>query len=300
LDYIDILQEILEYIDKNIREKLSVEILAERAGFSPYHFCRVFQWGVGFSIMEYVRKRRLAFAAADLGSGKLIIDIAFDYGYETHTGFTKAFRNYFGCTPEDYRKQSSNEIPKLPILSRTKLYVDGGIVMEPKIIKRPAVKIAGFLIKTKTENGENLIKIPEFWQECMDDGTLKKLHNEPFAKNHYEYGACFPENPENGEFEYIIGIEINEMMDVPKEYHVCSIPEATYAVFSSPPADDASFAASIQGTWKYIFSEWFPDSGYEFMENGVDFELYDERSKSETGKVMDVFVPVMKVSKKCE
>jgi AraC-like DNA-binding protein len=58
VDYIEILQEMLRYIDTHIREKLNVEKLAARAGFSPYHFCRVFQWEVGYSIMEYVRNRR--------------------------------------------------------------------------------------------------------------------------------------------------------------------------------------------------------------------------------------------------
>jgi AraC family transcriptional regulator len=55
LDYIEILQEMLRYIDNNISdklsgEKLSVEKLAARAGFSPFHFCRIFQWEVGYSI----------------------------------------------------------------------------------------------------------------------------------------------------------------------------------------------------------------------------------------------------------
>ena len=103
MDYIEILQEMLSYIDTHIREKLSVEKLAARAGFSPYHFCRVFQWEVGYSIMEYVRNRRLAYAAAELSTGRRIVDIAVDYGFETHSGFSKAFRRYFGCPPEVYR-----------------------------------------------------------------------------------------------------------------------------------------------------------------------------------------------------
>ncbi|MCL2264724.1 MAG: AraC family transcriptional regulator, partial [Treponema sp.] len=49
LDYIAILQEILKYIDDNIKEKMNVEKLAAKAGFSPYHFCRVFQWEIGYS-----------------------------------------------------------------------------------------------------------------------------------------------------------------------------------------------------------------------------------------------------------
>ena len=91
MDYIDILQEILRWIDTHIKEKLSVKKLAQKAGFSPYHFCRIFQWNIGYSIMEYVRLRRLVFAASELKSGRLIIDIAVEYGYETHTGFLKAF-----------------------------------------------------------------------------------------------------------------------------------------------------------------------------------------------------------------
>ncbi|MHB9293163.1 putative AraC family transcriptional regulator, mar-sox-rob regulon activator [Hollandina sp. SP2] len=82
----------LRYIDVNIKEKLNIEKLAARAGFSPYHFCRVFQWEAGYSIMEYVRNRRLFYAASELASGRRIADIALDYGFETHSGFSKAFR----------------------------------------------------------------------------------------------------------------------------------------------------------------------------------------------------------------
>ena len=116
MDYIEILQEMLRYIDTNIKEKLSVEKLAARAGFSPYHFCRVFQWEVGYSIMEYVRNRKLAYAASEISTGDKIVDIAVDYGFETHSGFSKAFRRYFNCSPEKYRMHASFEVPKLPIL----------------------------------------------------------------------------------------------------------------------------------------------------------------------------------------
>ncbi|GHV39977.1 AraC family transcriptional regulator [Spirochaetia bacterium] len=294
MDHIDILQEMLRYIDTHIKEKMNVEKLAERAGFSPYHFCRIFQWSVGYSIMEYVRNRRLAFAATELNSGHRIIDIAVDYGFETHTGFTKAFRRHFGCSPEIYRIHASFDIPKLPILEKTKQYVNGGIVMEPKMFKKSAVRIAGFAIKTRSKDGENFKAIPQFWSDYMADGRCEKLHKEAFLKSHEEYGACLSENPENGEFEYVIGVEVKEGSDIPPEYHACTIPESLYAIFSSPPADGASFSSAIQGTWKYIFSEWFPTSGYEFAEGKVDFELYDDRCMTETGKVCDIYIPVCK------
>ena len=63
-------------------------------------------------------------------------------------------------------------------------------------------------------------------------GDVKKLHEETFVKNHVEYGACFPENPENGEFIYVIGVEVKDGHTIPEGYHVCTIPDALYAVFS--------------------------------------------------------------------
>ena len=284
----------LRYIDTQIKEKLSVEKLAARAGFSPYHFCRVFQWGVGYSIMEYVRNRRLAYAASELASGRRIVDIAVDYGFETHSGFSKAFRRYFGCSPEKYRTHASFDVPKLPVLKKTIQYETGGVVMEPKMVRKPAIKLAGYAIKTRTKDGENVKEIPKFWEECNTDGRHERLHGESFLKSHADYGACFPENPENGEFEYVIGVEVKDGSDVPAAYHVCTLPEALYAVFSTPPADEAHYVSAIQGTWRYIYSEWFPNSGYEFDGNGVDFELYDERCMSKTAKICDIYIPVVK------
>jgi len=170
----------------------------------------------------------------------------------------------------------------------------GSVVMEPKMVNKPAIKIAGFALKTKTKHGEHIKAVPKFWHNYSTDGRQEKLHNELFLKSHEEYGVSFPENPENGEFEYVIGLEVNEGQDIPKDYHVYTIPEALYAVFTTPPADEAKFTPTIQGTLKYIFNEWFPKSGYEFAANGVNFELYDERSMQNTDKVVDICIPVVK------
>jgi len=170
----------------------------------------------------------------------------------------------------------------------------GSVTMEPKIVKKPAIKIAGFALKTKTKNGEHINAVPKFWYNYCTDGRQEKLHNELFLKSHEEYGVSFPENPENGEFEYVIGLEVKEGHVIPKGYHVYTIPEALYAVFTTLPADEAKFTSSIQGTWKYIFNEWFPKSGYKLAANGVNFELYDERSMKNTDKIVELCIPVVK------
>ena len=166
--------------------------------------------------------------------------------------------------------------------------------MEPVMKTIPAIKIAGHMIKTRNVDGENSRDIPAFWSSYMSDGRCEKLHSEKFVKKHPEYGACFSVDMETGEFEYVIGVEINDDATIPPEYHTCEIPAATYAVFSTPPSDGEGFVDSIQGAWQYIFNDWFPSSGYEYAPGCVDFELYDERCMTETGKVCEIWIPVVK------
>jgi len=316
LDHIDILQEILRYIDIHIKEEMNVEKLAERAGFSPYYFCRIFQYGVGSSIMEYVRNRRLAYAASELNSGRKILSIAIDYGFETHSGFSKAFRRYFGCPPEIYRAYATFDVPKIPDLSKSNQFISEFII-EPKImIKKKSFKLAGFAFKIKLpvsisspvshyldpqspvididDGRKTLDKLQELWEECRADGRLEKLHKEAFLKFHAEYGACFfKDNNDEDKSVYLIGVEAKSKVTIPFEYDVYTIPEALFAVFSTPTSNENNFSSMIKDTWQFIFSEWLPNSGYEFDSNGIAFELYDERSKFDTGKICNICIPIV-------
>ncbi|MGN7476691.1 AraC family transcriptional regulator [Solibacillus silvestris] len=297
MDTTETLQGILEFIDEHITDNISPEVLAAQAGYSTWHFCRLFQWGTGYSVMAYVRNRRLAFAAYELSSGKRILDISMDYGFGTHSGFSKAFRRYFGCSPGTYRLHAHSNRPFPPSLPGAYKYLIGGIIMEPKFVTLPAIKLAGFAIKTTSVAGENSKAIPAFWNDYMSNGMMEKLHAEKFIKKHDEYGVCFQEDMTTGEFEYVIGVERKDDAEISGEYHVCEVPPATYAVFSSPPSDGANFAAAIQGTWNYIFNEWFPKSGYEYAPNCNDFELYDDRSMPDEGKICDIYIPVVRMQK---
>lgn len=287
-----ILQAILEHIDAHLGENLSPERLASRAGFSMWHFCRVFRWATGYSPMEYVRGRRLAFAAHALCGAARIIDLSLEYGFETHSGFSKAFRRHFGCPPEVYRLHAACPLPKPPSLTLSNQYATGGIVMEPRFVTLPAIRIAGYKLRTTAEGGENSKKIPAFWNAYMADGRCEKLHGEGFVKSHAEYGACFPADPETGEFDYAIGVEVKEGASVPAEYGTFEIPAAIYAVFSTPPCNGQNFTAAIQGVWQFAFNEWFPKSGCEYAPGCADFELYDERCMTENAKVCDIYIPV--------
>lgn len=89
----------LKYIEKNINKPITAEDIAKNAGYSLYYFSRVFKKQMGLSIMEYVKERRLIKASEEIANGKKIIDVALDCGYQSHSGFTKAFKNKFGFSP---------------------------------------------------------------------------------------------------------------------------------------------------------------------------------------------------------
>ena len=70
MDYRACIQASIDYIEDHLKEDLTAEALAGTAGFSPYHYSRLFHAYVGKSVMEYIRCRRLAYAVVDLVQGK--------------------------------------------------------------------------------------------------------------------------------------------------------------------------------------------------------------------------------------
>lgn len=295
MSYISNIQKILNHIDDNLDKDLSVDILAEIANFSPYHFCRIFQWYVGYPVMKYVRIRRLEYVASEFSTGKKIIDIAMRYGFETYSGFAKAFKRHYGIAPEKYRIHNNIALPILSNLIHMNSYSIGGVILNPKFITHDTIKLVGYELKTTTIEGENSKEIPAFWQACIADGRLKKLHHAGFVKNHIEYGACFSIDPETGGYSYVIGVEAEENVVITDDFSTFTLPPATYAVFSTPPAKKADFTKSIQGTWQYIMNDWFPNSGYEYAPNCVDFEYFDRKNMSVNENVCDIYIPVVKV-----
>ncbi len=95
----------LDVIEEKIREKLTVEKLADSVHFSRYHYQRLFREAVGESVMRYVAGRRVAMAARELAeTDDTVLEIALRYGYDSHEGFTRNFRAHMGVTPAEYRK----------------------------------------------------------------------------------------------------------------------------------------------------------------------------------------------------
>ncbi|WP_034440388.1 AraC family transcriptional regulator [Clostridium ihumii] len=294
MNYNTVVLESIEYIEKNIKFDLTPDMIARKCGYSTFHFCRIFNIHKGITLMEYVKKRRLSLAAIDLFSGKRIIDIAMDYGFDTHNGFSKAFKKEYGFTPTQYLKRMNGYFKEE---STIKI---GGYIMNPIILKKAEFKVAGYGIKTNVTNGNYTKDVASFWDNYDGENLESKMYKILNPPKHGEVGLCIPSNKENGDATYLLGVIVENFKNVTDDMITVEVPEATYAVFTTPPVDTSddleqeNFAEIIKQTWKYIFEEWFKDSGYELDESKMDFEFYDERCHGRKDTVMEIYVPVIK------
>jgi AraC family transcriptional regulator len=98
------LLHLLQDIRGRLSGDLSLQALATRSGWSPFHLHRAFQRVVGETPKEYTLRLRIERAAGRLTtSGESVIDIAIDAGFTSHEVFTRAFRRHFGRSPARYR-----------------------------------------------------------------------------------------------------------------------------------------------------------------------------------------------------
>lgn len=94
----------LLHIQTHLEADLNLDVLAERVGFSAYHFHRIFREAIGEPVKEYVRRLRIEKAAYRLKiSEETILRLALDAGFKTHESFTRAFQRQLGTTPNEYR-----------------------------------------------------------------------------------------------------------------------------------------------------------------------------------------------------
>ncbi|NBI07708.1 AraC family transcriptional regulator [Senegalia massiliensis] len=288
------IEKCIKFIEEHIKENITIKDVANQLGYSVYHFCRVFSLCKGMSVMEYIRERRLSLAAIELFKGRKIIDISLEYGFETHSGFTKAFRKSFGYSPTQY-------IARMAGYDDAKTTFEiGGYIMYPVIVKKAAFKVAGYGIKTNITGGTYTKDIASFWSNYNGENLESKMYKILNPAKHGEVGLCVPLS-EDGNTIYLLGVIVDDFSKVEENMLTVEVPEAEYAVFTTPPIDTTNekeqkeFAKIIAGTWKYIFEDWFKDSGYVYDESKLDFEFYDERCHHRQDTVMDIYVPIKKV-----
>ena len=94
----------VKYIETHPTEDLSVEMLAKKFGFNVDTFSRSFRTHTGISVSSFICRQRLALAARELLDGAIPSELYSKYGFETHSGFSKAFKKYYSISPSEYKR----------------------------------------------------------------------------------------------------------------------------------------------------------------------------------------------------
>jgi len=94
------------FISEHLKEEFSLNDLAHSIGYSAFHLAREFKNATKLSIMVYTRNERILAASKELSSDFNVCDVAMEYCFDTHAGFTKAFIAVFGCTPKEFQAYS--------------------------------------------------------------------------------------------------------------------------------------------------------------------------------------------------
>lgn len=268
-----------DYIEQHMTEPITLQRLAHAAGYSPWHSCRIFKELIGTAPFDYIRRLRLAHAAARLRNERTkIIDVAFDFVFESHEGFTRAFSREFGISPRDYarRKPAITAFMPSPIRDYYVRLQKGEEIMTVRtnpntvfvqVVDRPSRKVI-------LRRG---VKATHYFEYCEEVGCdiwdvlcgVKDALYEPI-------GMWLPEKlVRPGTSVYAQGVEmpLDYAGPVPDGCELIDLPPCKMMVFQGQPFDEEKFQDAIQDLWEvmktynpelYGFA-WADDDGPRFQ-----------------------------------
>ena len=242
-----------KFISENLHQPITASDVAKAAGYSQFHAARVFKAETGESPFEYIRRQRLTASARALRLEKhKVLDVALDFVFDTHEGFTRAFTNGFGISPKKYASRPTPEGWLIPTsyLDRSntnleELNMNNTSVIFTQIVDRPLRKLilrrskaAGDYMAYCGEIGCGEHNASAAWDVLTE---LKEALYEPV-------GVWLPENMRPaGTGIYAHGVEVPEDFKgiVPDGFEVMELPACQMMVFQGEPYDDEIFEEAV-------------------------------------------------------
>lgn len=284
MGWIEGIGDAIRYIEENITEDLTVEEIAKRAMVSPFYFQKGFAMLCGFTVAEYIRRRRLTLAGSELVSTDAkIIDIALKYGYDSPDSFTKAFTRFHGVTPTAVRKDGAMIRSFAPL--KIKFSLEGGYIMDYKIVEKESFTVMGVSKTFSYDDAKT--KIPQFWTEHYQTGKGKFVCG--------MYGVCMEESKGSDTFEYLIADDYNPSKEVPDGFITKVIPKHTWAVF----ACKGPMPKALQEVNEKIYSEWLPNCRDYEIAAGYNIERYTNvadypKGNEDENYYSEIWIPIRK------
>lgn len=282
MEWITCLNQAIRYIEEHLTEEIDYECLGKVACCSAYHFQRMFAYMAEVPLSEYIRRRRMSLAAADLKcTDEKVVELALKYGYQSPTAFNRAFQSVHGVTPSAARK-AGVPVKSYPPIS-FKLMIKGVEEMNYRLEQKEAFRIVGVRQRLKERLEENFEIVPKMWETVAKDGTVPSLAALMDRELKGVLGISFCQEPEN--WNYMIAVPSGQKPIGGMEE--AEIPARTWAIFCG----EGECPKAIQELERRIYTEWLPSSGYEY-DRGPDVELYVSPNPQQAK--FEVWVPVKK------
>jgi AraC family transcriptional regulator len=283
MDYLVSFSHSIDFIEANLKTPITVTTIATRVtNYSLYHYVRLFRLLTGETPGSYLRKRRLTEAARDLlDSDKTIIDIAVDYQFQSHEAFSRSFKNHFGITPSELRRQRQF-VHLTPRAVLAPIPTNKTVTEAPQISHCAALLLTGIAYHGDNSHGE-LVGI---WQSFLQQ--IENIPNQKVPRQTYGLW-CYPNNFQvSRDFDYLAAVAVEKRACLPPTLSSTRLKHSRYASF-----EHHGPIQTIRQTYLHIYGEWLPQSGYR-LAGSYDLESYDERftGADQADSILNILVPI--------
>ena len=284
---IQILNRLIDEIEQRLGEDLDFDELAGTLGTTGYHARRMFSSLAGMPVSEYVRRRRMTVAAADVIGDEDLLTIAVRYGYGSTEAFGRAFRAVHGASHGDVRRDGG-PLQSQPVL-RFRLTVEGSTPMDARIIERPAFRLIGHAVRVPLiHEGINphiqrhIASLP-----ASEHERLKQLSGtDPSGLLQVSAGVD-PDYAEGSQLTYLHGVAVDVDARVPGDLDVIDVEAGKWVVFRTtgphPGALQEGYAASA--------TEWFPSNPWR-LRPGPSIVSVLDRAPDFSTAACDLWFPI--------
>ena len=294
-------QRALDLIERELDGEISLESAACTAGMTAYHFKKMFSMLTGMTVGDYIRARRLTLAAADIRRGMKVIDAGMKYGYDSPDSFARAFARFHGMPPSEARASDARLNFCSPL--HIKISLEGGTMLDYRIVERPAGKLLGYHVKFEgAPYGEKRALQEEklFVTTRAKQWLLRGMGDQPFedivavtdvTDEGYTFWYCTQADEWTLAHLYdenVTGITNMENFG----FETLDVPAGVYAVFKTEreriPVD------AYEALRERIAGEWLPGSGYT-LRNAPEFAVYHwYRKEQRNSRYIEIWLPVEK------
>ncbi|KRB38162.1 AraC family transcriptional regulator [Microbacterium sp. Root180] len=281
------LNRLVEVVEEDLDDEIDIAAIARTLGTTEYHLRRMFSSLAGMPLSEYVRRRRMTVAAADVLGDSDLLGIAVRYGYGSTEAFTRAFRSVHGVTPAEVRRDGG-PLRTQPQL-RFRLTVEGNASMDTRIADRPGFRLVGFAARVPLiHRGVNphiqthIARLP-----VEQHARLKALSStEPSGLLQVSTDVD-PDYTEGSELTYLHGVAVPADSATPDDLDVIDVAAGEWAVFRT----EGPYPAALQETWAATASDWFPSNPWRLRE-GPSIVAVIDRSPDFSTATCELWLPV--------